>query len=354
MKIKKYTTQNGTRYKFGIRLGDKTTTRCGFITQTEAIREYTRLKDEEERKVTNQKTFYEVYEEWLEIYRTKVKDSTFYKTERVFYNHIFPYFYKQYIHEITPRDCQQFIMDCSAYVRGREYFNQAKKVAVYAQKMGYIKENPFNNVIEPKFKKGTVQKNYLEIDEVKKLLDYYKDNLYWHTLFRLMIFTGIRRGEVLSLEWDDVNFKKNTISINKTLSLGINNKPYVSSTKTERSNRVLLVDDITMELLKQLKEKSKYDIVFPSQSGKHARLGNIGDKLNKAIKDTGISNVRVHDLRHTHATLLFSSGANAKEVQERLGHADIFTTMNIYTHVTNDNTRKTLNRFIDLMDGGSC
>lgn len=348
--IEKYTVKGKTKYRFQIRYKNKATRRSGFNTKTEAIQAYNQLYERFKAISENRKTYYEAYTEWIEIYKTKVKDSTINKTMKLFENHIFPYFKEQYVDEIQVHEAQQFIMYCSQFVRGQEYFNQAKRIITYSKKMGYTKENPFENVIEPNFKKSKTMINFLTPEEIQKLLDYFKDDLYWHTLFRLMIYTGIRRGEALALTWDDINFKKKTLSINKTLALGIDNQPYISTTKTESSNRILLIDDSTIFLLKKLKFQSNNNIIFPSRKGKYNRLANISDKLNKAIKETGIKKIRVHDLRHTHASLLFASGANAKEVQDRLGHADIYTTMNIYTHVTKDNSENTLNRFVDYLE----
>lgn len=349
MRIEKYKKGGKTSYRFLIRVGDVVTRRSGFRTITEATRAYEELYKDLSDKRDN-KTYEEVFNEWLIIYKTKVKESTYHRNLATFNNHILKHFSNKYLKDITVSDCQKFAMEYIDYVKGKEMFNQAKRVYEYAIKMEYADDNPFNRVILPNYKKPKKEVNFLSIDEVNILLDYVKDDLYWYTLFRLMIYTGLRRGEILALTWNDIDFKKKTLNIDKSLSIGLDYKVILSTTKTEKSKRKIIIDDKTLTSLKKLKLQNRSYIIFPNSKGEYKRLADISDKLKLIIKDTGIKNIRVHDLRHTHASLLFASGANAKEVQERLGHTDIKTTLNIYTHVTKDNSEKTLNRFVDYLE----
>lgn len=350
MKITKYQKQNKNFYKFQVRLGEKVTTRAGFKTRNEAIFAYTKLIEEYEQEQEGNISYKKIYQQWLKIYKTKVKESTFESCTSVYEIHILPIFGQTKIQEITVQECQKFALSLKDYVKGKEYFGYAKRIIDFAIKMNYTKENPFNNVILPEFKKGKKQINFLTIDEVNILLDYYKNNQYWYTLFRLMIYTGLRRGETLALTWEDIDFKNKTLTVNKTLSIGEYKKIVLSSPKTESSIRTIDLDDKTILELQKLKIQSKYKLIFPNKKGKFSRLSNIADKLNKATKETNIQKIRVHDLRHTHASLLFASGANIKYVQERLGHSDIQTTMNVYTHVTKDTKEKDLKNFIKYME----
>lgn len=349
MKIEKYKKGGKTAYRFLIRVGDVVTRRSGFKTITEAVRAYEELYQDLSDKRDN-KTYEEVFDEWLIIYKTKVKESTYHRNLATFNNHILKYFGDKYLKDITVSDCQEFAMKYIDYVKGKEMFNQAKRIMDYAIKMEYVEDNPFERVILPNYKKSKKEVNFLSIDEVNTLLDYIKDDLYWYSLFRLMIYTGIRRGEILALTWDDIDFKNKTLNIDKSLSIGLDYKVILSTTKTEKSKRKIIVDDKTLTSLKKMKLQKQSDIVFTNTKGKYRRLADISDKLKLIIKHTGIKDIRVHDLRHTHASLLFASGANAKEVQDRLGHTDIKTTLNIYTHVTKDNSEKTLNRFVDYLE----
>lgn len=353
MNIKKYKKSDGkTYYSFQIKRNNRVTTRRGFKTKIEAQRAYLELEEEmhKESYISDKITYQEIYDKWLNIYKSTVKESTLQKTLREFNNHILPFFGKYPINKIQAYMCQDFANKLINNTNGRGIFNQAKRVYEFAVKMDLASRNPFNNVILPKFKNKTVRNDYLTVDEVYTLLDYLKNDIYWYTLFRLMIYTGIRRGEILALNWNDINFDSNEININKSLSLGLDYQSYVSTTKTKKSTRRIVVDGDTLLSLKKLKIQSNNDIVFPNNKGRHRRLSDISDMLNKIIKNTGIKKVRVHDLRHTHASLMFASGATAKEVQERLGHTDIKTTMNIYTHLTDDKRQEAVDNFVTYLD----
>lgn len=351
MNIYEYKKDGKTLYKFHIRVGKFTTTRQGFKTKLDAMRGYTKAFEElSKKKEKSEKiTYYEVFEKWVNVYETTVKRSTFFRVIKTFEHYIFPYFEKKYITEITPIECQDFAMSLVKFTKGKETFNQAKRVLDFAIKMQMLDKNPFNSVILPQFKKKRVMIDYMEPKDVNKLLDYISDDLYWYTVFRVLIYTGIRRGELLALTWEDVDFKKNIIRINKSLSIGDDFKVFLSTTKTEKSTREILTDNKTMLSLKKLKLQSTSNIIFCNSKGNYRRLSDVQDKLNKLCKELNLKKHRVHDLRHTHASLLFASGATAKEVQERLGHTDIKTTMNIYTHVTKDNTKKAVDDFVEYM-----
>lgn len=353
MNIKKYKKSDGkTYYSFQIKRNNRVTTRRGFKTKIEAQRAYLELEEEMQKEsyITDRITFEEIYYQFMDIYKTNVKESTLQKFITDFNLHILPVFGKYPLSKIEPYMCQKFANTLKGYTNGKQIFNQAKRVFEYALKMDLASRNPFNNVILPKFKNKTVRSDYLTVDEVYILLDYLKDNIYWYTLFRLMIYTGIRRGEALSLLWNDIDFENSELTITKTLTRGLDYQLQVSTAKTKKSVRKIILDKDTLLSLKKLKIQSNNDIVFPNNKGRYRRLSDISDMLNKIIKDTGIKRVRVHDLRHTHASLLFASGASAKEVQERLGHTDIKTTMNIYTHVTEDKNHEAINNFVDYLD----
>lgn len=351
--IEKYQLKNGeTRYQFQIRKGSKVTRRRGLKTKAEAMRVYSEVleKLEKEEANKNKVKYEEVYQDWLKIYETNVKPSTFHRNYKMFQSHVLPIFGGLYLEEITPKICQDFVSDLTDYTHGRRIFNQAKRVYDFAIKMGQADKNPFNNVITPKFKESKQIVNFLEIEEVQKLLDYIKPDLYWYAIFRLLIYTGIRRGELLALLWEDIDFENNELRINKSLSVGRDYKVFVSDTKTKKSNRVLDLDSETVLTLKKHRLSTKGDIVFPNSSDDYRRLSDIQDKLNKLTRYLGIKKIRVHDLRHTHASLLFASGANYKEVQDRLGHAKISTTMNIYTHITKDKREEVLDNFVRYIE----
>lgn len=112
----------------------------------------------------------------------------------------------------------------------------------YAKIHYNLKENPFKDAMLPAFKKPAKRIDYLEADQAAQIIDYYKDNIYWKTFFRLMIYTGARRGEALALEWTDIDFENNTLTIDKSLGVNRDQKVFLTTTKTDNSKRTIDLD----------------------------------------------------------------------------------------------------------------
>ncbi|MFJ8064806.1 site-specific integrase [Psychrobacillus sp. NPDC096426] len=170
--------------------------------------------------------------------------------------------------------------------------------------------------------------------------------------FRLLAFTGGRKGEVLALTWEDINFIEKTIRFNKTLAKTEHSNKYVQTPKTAHSKRFISVDDKTLDVLERWKKtqakllltygintnfNSKQPIlVFTDKRALNDYHFTIypNEKLKAILRKYELPSITVHGLRHTHATLLFEARTSIKEVQERIGHIDIRTTMNVYALVT--------------------
>lgn len=350
MKIESYKIKSGTRYRFQIRLGEKVTTRSGFKTKNSAIFAYTQLLEEYQNGVEGNVTYQQVYDEWLEVYKTKVKEATLQSTTTIFKIHILPVFAQKRIGDITTKDCQKFALNLTQFVKGKEYYYHAKRIMNYAQGIYKIQENPFNIPIMPNFKESDKKVDFLEPDDANRLIEYFNDDIYRKAMFRIFIYAGLRRGECLALTWNDIDFKRKGVDINKTLTTGIDNKLVVSSPKTKKSKAFIELDKETLLILKELKLQSKNNIIFPNNKGEYRRLSDPDIRLKKALKDLGLKPIRVHDLRHTHASLLFYFGWDVKAVQERLRHASSKTTMDIYIHVTKKKPKQDINSFAEKMD----
>lgn len=160
------------------------------------------------------------------------------------------------------------------------------------------------------------------------------------------VMAGLRRGEILALQWDDIDFDHHTIHVKHSLQYTKENGYVLKTPKTKTSTRSLSVDPGLMEDLKKYKsQKNKeriqtgdlwkggqYFFVFSSELGKPYYPSVPGTWWKRFIKRTGLKYIRFHDLRHSHATYLIENNVHAKVISDRLGHANIKTTMDIYGH----------------------
>jgi len=239
-----------------------------------------------------------------------------------------------------------------------------------AVKWQIVNDNICRFIERPKREKFTA--NILSIDELNMLLDNLDKDIYgdyiFHLSLLLVIELGLRRGELAGLEWGNINFKKNIVEIKNNL-VYTNTSVLMGTPKTEESQRQIYISNGLLTRLKHHKNVQNknslkygefyktnnfndkdYDFIFTWEDGKYIHPNYFTLKFNRLIKSLNINKkVRFHDIRHTNATLLLKSGVDFKIIQERLGHTDIRTTMNIYSHVTmemqKDATEKLSNLF---------
>lgn len=377
--IKLYTKKDGTKaYMFNVYLGKHPitgkpmrTTKRGFKSEKQARLalskieldiadgKYTKIEKEKPKK-----TFEQIYWSWYEEYKTTVKESTLLKTERTFRNHILPAFGDKYIDEIKPLEVQEQMNKWhTKLVRSREVMNYTGSVFDYAMRFELINSNPTKLIRKPVHKKQVKEDkdlNFYDKDELKEFLRVAESmaNERAFIFFRLLAFTGIRKGEALALRWSDVNFSGKVLTINKAVSRREKGL-YIQTPKTASSIRRISMDDKTLDYLKKFKietESVDDDLIFRtdiggilSQSKSRKWLIVIQDEIDKQ-REKPMKRITTHGFRHTHASLLFESGASLKEVQFRLGHSDIQTTMDIYTHISKSAKEKLAEKFNEFVD----
>lgn len=378
--IKKYQKKNGTiAYMFKAYLGidpvtgkKKYTTKRGFKSPKEARKAYNRLmvQVEENDVVTDsQRPFSELADEWFEQYKNTVRESTYVAQKLAYKKHIFPLFGNLKISRISIPYCQTQVNHWYSYYK--KYSNLiglTSSIFKYALSLRLIRNNPMDAVIRPKRKKRIDEERYsapyYEKEELLEFLEIaknYPDPIY--PIFRILAFTGLRKGELLALRWKDIDFEKRTLSVKQTLATCDKWEIKFQVPKTEKSLRTISIDSETLQVIKrwQLKQKEYFlkigikptkngeQLLFVSEENKPLYLDYVNHNLKIIIKENNLKRITPHGFRHTHCSLLFESGASLKEVQVRLGHTDIKTTMDIYTHVTKRQTEETANRFADFM-----
>ena len=361
--IKEYKLKDGTkRYLIKCYMGlDSltgkriTTTRRGFKTQKEASLAEARLKLEYEEKTFNAKnskyTFQQIYELFLVEHKNTVKSGTYATTVRYAKLHILPKIANKRIDSFTVLDCQKLVNQWA------EYFNSAKypkgitqQVFDYAIKMNIITDNPMRKVKLPKRKETINEVNkFYNTDELKHFFDCVKDygNMKYLAFFRLLAFTGMRKGEALALNWSDIDFEKKLVHITKGVVLDENEIPMISTTKTKKSVRTVSLDDESLATLRRWKleqakelmsiginSMNKHQLLFTYDANKLYRPSYSNCWLEQIIKKYNLKKITMHGFRHSYCSLLFEMGTPIQVVQDRLGHTNIKTTMDIYTHVT--------------------
>lgn len=163
-------------------------------------------------------------------------------------------------------------------------------------------------------------------------------------MLHLLAMTGMRRGEIVAVRWDAVDLTRST-AIGLAAATFLNGDETINVPKTKRSRRTIDLDQRTTLVLKQHRATQREELfavgvtaptddrVFTNEIGDPLRSGSIGQSIRRLIEPAGLPYIRLHDLRHTHASHLLAAGVNAKVVSERLGHSSVSFTLDTYGHV---------------------
>lgn len=378
--IKKYTTKNGeTRYLFQTYLGidpatgkERRTTRRGFKTQKEAKQaERNLLLDVEENGLpSNQSdgfqdpTFEELAQLWLENYKTTVKPSTFENVKSKVEKMTEEHFKELKLKKITVAYCQKVVIELSkTYVLYNHYLSVINRIFKYAVLMDILDSNPFDKVIKPKSRQTQRKGNFLTKEELKEFLKLAKTATlsYFFPLVHLMSYTGLRQGEALALKWSDIDFENKKITVNKTAAR-IKEKQTLQTPKTKNSKRVISIDPTTLSILKSWKKdqikiyfkngkhfEGDDNFIFTNQRAEWVHIHNFIPYFKRFVTDHKLKPITPHGLRHTHASLLFSAGVEPKNISDRLGHSTVQITLDLYTHITEEQRTDTVEKLLEYM-----
>lgn len=378
--IKKYTTKNGeTRYLFQTYLGidpltgkERRTTRRGFKTMKEAKQaERNLLLDVEENGLpSNQSdgfqdpTFKEIAFLWLESYKTTVKASTFGLTENKLKQLIKDHFEGMKIKKISVPYCQKVVIALSEkYILYTHYLSVIERIFKYAVLIDIVPANPFDKVIRPKSKPVSKRDNYLSKEELNDFLGLARNAslAYFWPLVHLLSYTGLREGEALALKWSDIDLENKRISIAKTVAR-IHGKQIIQSPKTKTSIRTVLIDNMTLSIFKKWKKdqikiyfkngkhfEGDDNFVFTNESADWVQTQNFTRYFKRFIQDHGLKAITPHGLRHTHASLLFAAKVDPKSISDRLGHSSVKITLDLYTHITDEQRTDAIDKLIEYM-----
>lgn len=223
----------------------------------------------------------------------------------------------------------------------RKTLQITKSILEIAVNNDFVVKNVANPVKIPTFKsKIKVPLTIEEQTKIESSTSKYKD------LFVFLLYTGLRKGEVAALTWDDIDFEKNTIRVNKSISFDTN-KGTKKGTKND-TDRIIPILDKTRLILESRANKKESKYVFYKQD-----KGQLSDMAFKRMteafkKDTGVD-FTLHQLRHTFCTMLYYSGISTKKAQQLMGHKSLKVTLEIYTHLDEEqegNTAQDLNNYL--------
>lgn len=299
---------------------------------------------------------------WLfEIVRVsdKIKPSTFERYEGIYRRYIknSP-LYLIKLDSIRTLDIQRYYNSLSSEGKSKNIIlalnKLLKQFLFYAVDEGYLIKNPCvsKRIVIPGENTINKEVDHFTDDELKILMNNLDGNKYKEVIL-LSLGTGLRRGEILALTWDDIDLDNNMISVSKSLSKVYiiegdetrERKQIIQSPKSVHSIRTIPFPESLKHLFRDLQVRQKINklrcgksyinsnYVFVSECGDNVELYNLANNWNKLLKDLAIPHKKFHALRHTYATKLFEKGVPLKTVSELLGHSSIDITADIYTHV---------------------
>lgn len=277
-------------------------------------------------------------EHYIEDMRTRIKENTWATKEHIIQTKLIPYFGKLKMCNITAQQIISWQNELIKYKdeNGKPYspvylksiHNQLSAIFNHAVRYYNLKDNPCRKAGSMGKKKNREMLFWTK-DEYLKFADVMMDKPLSYYVFEMLYWTGIREGELLALTAADFDFEKQTVSINKSFQ-HLNGRDVITPPKTEKSNRTIKMPqflcDEMQEYLKMFYSTSKNDRIFlVSKSYLH-------HEMDRGSKAAGVKRIRIHDLRHSHVSLLIDMGFSAIAIADRVGHESIDITYN-YAHL---------------------
>ena len=305
----------------------------GFATKKEALgfeRDFL-----EKQSANPDMTFQNLYEIYMEDMAARLKQSTLLTKKAVLQTHILPFFGSKPINEIKASDVRRWQAKLMSSPNNysqtylKKINTELNSIINYAKRFYDLNTNPCG-------KAGTIGKakaeemDYWTYNEYIAFREGVKDKSLSYICFEVLYWTGMREGELLALSPADIDLDNKTISINRTYQR-IEGKDVFTSPKTRKSKRKIPIPDfLCQELSDYIQSRYMLDAderLFP------VTKSYLSHEMIRGCKNTGVKKIRIHDVRHSHASLLINQGCDALMLADRLGHEKVSTTLNTYSHL---------------------
>jgi len=301
-------------------------------------------------------TFDTLYKEYIYMYaNSRLKVNTKNKYIYMIDKYLIDYLKDKKISDINIVDLNKYINELNTTRNNKIILiSVIKSIYKYAYTSGYIEVNAtmylyldkeFNQVEHQEDKTKITNIEYLDITDITDITKYFNKQKTIDYVVNTLIYTGIRIGECLALNWNDIDLKKGTININKTL-VYTNNEYIIQAPKTQRSKRKVYMCNELIKLLRKYheEEKKKYktdkeSIVFHTNTNKYLNYTNVNKSFKRRLKDTKYNKLHIHSLRHIYTTMLLNNNTDITKVSMILGHSNKNTTLNIYQDIIENDVR---------------
>lgn len=324
------------RFRIITEEGEKNKRLSGFRTKKEAQKAYEEFITSYEYhapvKSDGLFLFGELIDEYLNHAKTQIKESSFYDAQSKINRHIRPYFGEKRIDAITAAMILEWQRTLSSYSYQYRTNLRGYLTAIYRYGERYHnienvmrKVEPIRN-LEPK-----KEMQFWTLDEFQKFISVV-DNPVYHTFFRFLYISGCRKGEALALTFRDIHSQSNTITINKSVTRKVKGESFkITTPKNFASNRTIEIPVSLIKDMLALKTNCDDDFVF---GGTRPLADRTTDRAFVSYcSKAGVKKIRLHDFRHSCASLLISQGVSIVAVSKRLGHTNIEQTLNTYSHM---------------------
>jgi len=299
-------------------------------------------------------TVKQLFDEYVSVKKYEVRESTIYRTKKVFEYHILPILENVRIDKLSVKILQEWKVSIEEkglmLLSKKSIYKELSAMINYAIRMEYLPKNPLSKV--GNFKDALAYKRKITFytsEEFRKYIDVAKQsalekeqkekNLYewnFYVFFNIAFYTGLRKGEIHALRWNDID--NNYLNVERSLNQKLHKMDIETPPKSQSSVRTIQLPLPLIQILEEHKKRQKQLQDFNENN----RI--LGDE--KSLRDTsiqkknqlysslaGLKRIRIHDFRHSHASLLANMGINIQEIARRLGHSNIEITWNIYSHL---------------------